>query len=249
MEKLRHSKFNAFLNLDFTEEDNLWLRSGYTLRKLVGILGIALPVLLYVFLFASNGLKVPLDSISHYYFTRVAGIFIIILGSIGIFLLVYKGKKSVDFYISFIAGIFALFVLLFPTSNITGICNDADKKYSVTILNDCEIRVYFHYISAAIFLLCLSFMSFFLFTKSDKPKKQRGRRKIIRNGIYRACGVIMVLSLLIILLGTLKIIPPVFYKEHHITYWMETLAIESFGFSWLIKGDTLFKDRLKKALA
>jgi uncharacterized protein YacL len=249
MKKLRLDKFNAFLKLEFTEEDNLWLKSGYTLRKLVGILGMALPVLLYIFLFVSSGLTAPLDSISHYYFTRVASIFTIILGSIGIFLLVYKGKKSVDFYISFIAGMFALFVLLFPTSNITGICNDANKKYSVTILSDNDFREYFHYISAAIFLLCLSFLSFFLFTKSDKPKKQRGRRKIIRNSIYRTCGVIMALSLLIILSGSLKIIPPEFYKGYHITYWMETLAIESFGFSWLIKGNTLFQDKFKEALA
>jgi len=249
MEKFRLFKINAFLKVDFTEEEDLWLKSGYTLRKLVGILGMGLPVLLYVFLFVSTGHKGPLDSICHYYFTRVASIFIIILGTIGIFLLVYKGKKSVDFYISFIAGIFALLVILFPTSNISDICNDADKKYSVTILSQSDFREDFHYISAAIFLLCLSFMSLCLFTKSDKPKDKRGRRKIIRNRIYRTCGVIMVLSLLIILLGTFNIIPTVFYKQYHITYWMETLAIESFGFSWLIKGDTLFKDRFKKALS
>ncbi len=236
MKKNNLSKLDDFLELDNTEEDNLWISSGYTLRKLVGILGMALPVLLYGGLYLSDGHYVPLDSISHYYYTRVSGIFIIILGTLAIFLLVYKGKKSIDFYISFIAGIFALCVLLFPTSNISEICKDINNKYSVTILDDSVVRQYFHFASAGIFLLCLSFMSLCLFTISNKPVEKRGIGKKVRNRIYRTCGVIMILSLLVILLGALKVIPQIYYEGCHLTFWMEAIAIESFGFSWLIKG-------------
>lgn len=32
------------------------------------------------------------------------------------------------------------------------------------------------------------------------------------------------------------------YQNNRLTFWMETLAVESFGFAWLIKGETMFKD-------
>lgn len=237
------SKIESFLRVDFTNADTLWLTSGYTLRKLVGILGMALPALLWLVLVIYNGHILPLESISHYFFTRASSVFSIILGTIAIFLMVYKGEKSVDFYVSFTAGFFAICVLLFPTGNITDICGDVTKKYSVTILPVSSLREQFHYASAGIFLLCLAGMSLFLFTKSDKPKNLRGARKKWRNRIYRTCGIIMIGSLLVILSGMLELIPSAYYDSHHITFWMETLAVESFGFSWLVKGRTLLRDR------
>ncbi len=100
----------------------------------------------------------------------------------------------------------------------------------------------FHYISAGIFLLCLAYMSIFLFTKSDKSPTERGSKKIQRNRVYRICGVLMVLAVVIIASESLSIIPPTYYTTHKVTFWMETLAIESFGFAWLIKGETFFRD-------
>ena len=43
--------------------------------------------------------------------------------------------------------------------------------------------------------------------------------------------------------GFCKLIPEDIYQNHQLTFWMEALAVESFGFSWLIKGETLFKDK------
>lgn len=243
MEKSTQSNFSKYFKLEFSSENTIWLSNGYTLRMLIGVLGMAMPLLLYLSLLIASGHNRPLDSISHYYFTRVAGIFIIIIGTLSIFLIVYKGKKPIDFIISSTAGVFALCVLLFPTSNISNICCDPDKNYSVTILQISKIREIFHYTSAGIFLMCLAFMSIFLFTKSNKTPKERSSDKITRNRIYRTCGVIMVAAVLVILAGFLKIIPRGFYEKHHLTFWMETVAVESFGFSWLIKGDTFFKDK------
>jgi len=245
MKKSKQSKLDALLKVEFTMEDSLWLSSGYTLRRLVGILGMALPLLLFFFLYLDSGLIKPLPSISHYYFTRVSGIFLIILGTTGIFLMVYKGHKPIDFYISLFAGLFALVLLLFPTSNLAVKCCDPDKTYTVTYLKDIDIRAVIHYISAAIFLLCLAYMSLFLFTKSNLPPAHRGAKKRIRNRIFRTCGVIIFLSIIVILLGFLEIIPPEVYDKCQMTFWMETIAVESFGFSWLIKGRTLFKDKSK----
>nr|WP_315158200.1 hypothetical protein [uncultured Flavobacterium sp.] len=242
MTKSKESKLNTFLKVDYTEDNSIWLTNSLTLRKIIGVLGMTMPLLLYVFLFIDNGMQQPLESISHYYYTRVSSIFVIILSLLAFFLIVYKGKDPIDFYISFFAGIFALLAVLFPTSNITDICGDPVKKYAVTILPISNFRLYFHYTTAALFFLCLSYMSFFLFTKSNKSPNERGSQKIIRNRIYRTCGVLTLLSLLVLFAGSLKIIPQSCFKTFPLTFWMETLAIESFGFAWLVKGETLFKD-------
>ena len=242
MEKTNTSKLNSTLNVDFEDKNNIWLTNSYTLRKLIGIFGMSLPLLLFVFLYIDNGLNQPLESISHYYYTRVSGIFVSILSILAIFLIIYKGKESIDFYISLIAGIFALCVVFFPTGNISDICCDPSKNYSVSILQPSKFRETFHYISAGIFLFCLSYMSIYLFTKSDKFHKDRGSKKIIRNRIYRVCGVLMIISILIIFASSFDKIRELFHIGSQITFWMETLAIESFGFSWLIKGKTLFQD-------
>lgn len=238
------SELENYFRLDFAENDTLWLTNTYTLRKTIGIMGMALPFLLFVFLWIDNGYTMPLQSISHYYFTRVSGIFVAILSVMAIFLIIYKGKEPIDFLISFLAGIAALLVVFFPTGNITEVCCDASKTYSVTRLIPNTFRENFHYISAAVFLGSLAYMSLFLFTKSNKPSRERGQRKIIRNRIYRVCGVIMILAMLVILLGGFfRLIPHNFYESNQLTFWMETLAVESFGLSWLVKGESVFKDR------
>jgi succinate dehydrogenase hydrophobic anchor subunit len=245
MTKSKQSDLNTFLKVDYKEDNSIWLTNSLTLRKIIGVLGMAMPLLLYVFLYFDNGLQQPLESISHYYYTRVSGIFVIILSLLAFFLIVYKGKEPIDFYISLFAGIFALLVVLFPTNNITETCCDSIKKYAVTFLPVTDLstfRMYFHYTVAGFFFICLSYMSFFLFTKSSKSPSERGAKKTIRNGIYRTCGILMLLAILVLFAGSLKIISASYFKTFPLTFWMETLAIESFGFAWLVKGETLFKD-------
>jgi hypothetical protein len=236
------SKIEQALNLDYkTEKDNIWLTSQDSLRKLVGILGICLPVLLFLVLWIDAGYTSLLFSISHYYFTRACGVFVIIVSLLAIFLLIYKGKEPVDFYLSSAAGLFALCLLIFPTDNISDKCNDEKYLYSLTILHESKFRPVFHYISAAIFLSCLACMALFLFTKSNKSPKLRGRQKRRRNRIFRTCGVIMVLALLVILASPLKIISNDTFEKYHLMFWMETIAVESFGVSWLVKAEVILK--------
>lgn len=99
MEKINDSKLKSMLNVDYKDENSIWLTNSLTLRKVIGILGMSLPLLLFLFLFLDNGLNEPLDSISHYYYTRVSGIFVSILSILGIFLIIYKGIKPIDFVV------------------------------------------------------------------------------------------------------------------------------------------------------
>jgi hypothetical protein len=228
---------------DFSQKNELWLHSQDNLRKLVGILGMLLPLLLFVFLWVDMGYSRPLPSISHYYFTRVCGIFILIVGLLGFSLIVYKGWEKTDFLISFAAGIAALLLLLFPTDNLGTDCNQDFSKAYVTILRTSSFRPGFHYACAAVFLGCLAYMSFFLFTKSDLPAGKRPARKVARNRVYRSCAVIMVIAMLVIVSGLAGIIQEDWYTKHTVTFWMETAAVEAFGFSWMVKGRTFLADR------
>ncbi|MCL5244240.1 hypothetical protein M4I21_00360 [Cellulophaga sp. 20_2_10] len=240
--KTSTSKMQKMLHLDYKRDDDIWLTNTQTLRKLIGILGIILPFFLFGFLWLTAEHTSILESISHYYYTRANPIFIIVVSIMAIFLMVYKGREPIDFYVSFIAGLFAILLLLFPTDNIAITCCDADAAYSVTYIQDNVWRVRFHYIAAAIFLLSLNYMSIFIFTRSNKPKAERTKEKKQRNTIYKISGIVMLASLLVIMLGLLKVIPEELYSQNHITFWMESVAIECFGISWLVKGETIFTD-------
>ena len=238
-------KVHDMMNLDYSKDDDIWLKKSKTLRKLIGVLGMLLPFLLIIITFLFFDLSRPIESISHYYYTRAGTVFTVILSVIAIFLIVYSGKAPKDFYISTLAGIFALFVVFFPTGNLSTECCDTLTAHSVTFIKgnaSAGFREVFHLVSAALFLLLLAYMSYFLFTRSDKPPAQRGKKKRLRNRIYRVCAVLIVLSLIIILLGFTKVISSEIYDGNQLTFWMETLAVESFGFAWLIKGEAMFSD-------
>ncbi|HNR05981.1 MAG TPA: hypothetical protein PKM27_01625 [Saprospiraceae bacterium] len=242
MEKSKTTLAEKYLSLDFSEKDSIGLTEQKTLRILIGVLGVLLPLLLYLSLYVDSGHTVPLESISHYYYTRANSFFTITVSLLAVFLLIYKGKAAVDFYLSALAGIFALFLVLFPTDNLSLVCCDQEKPYAVTLLPGNPLREGFHYLSAAIFLTSLAVLSYFIFTKSNKPPGERSPGKIYRNLVYRTCGLLMALALLVVLAGTLNLIHEPYYTGHHLTFWMETLAVECFGISWLTKAEVFFKD-------
>lgn len=237
------SKVNKMLNVDFYNENSPWLTSTKTLMKLVGVLGMLLPILIYLFLYISSGHTEVLESISHYFYTRSNPIFIIIISLMAIFLMIYKNKAPIDFYLSFIAGFAALIVLLLPTSSIITSCDNFCNEYVMGYIENDKTRIWTHYIAAAIFLGILNYMCFFLFTKSDKSKEFRTAQKNKRNKIYVFCGALMTLALVVIMLGLLKVIPNDIYVNNNLTFWMEILALEAFGFSWIVKGEFILKDK------
>src|SRR5690606_12857581 len=115
-------------------DDNLKL-SFLRIRKMIGILGIMLPVTLF---FCENQV---LSSISHYYYTRAAVFFIAILFSFGALLLSYKGYKRdpetewvSDNVITNIAGVSILLVVFIPT--------DCSGSGSILIDKLCEAKAY-----------------------------------------------------------------------------------------------------------
>ncbi|MEP2936264.1 MAG: hypothetical protein ABJM06_12345 [Gilvibacter sp.] len=248
-------KVERFFNLEFEDQiqlsksqkdkpDDIWLQRGKTLRRLVGVLGMVLPFTLFLYLLIFEGVTEPLSSISHYYYTRAGTIFTVVLSLLAVFLILYKTEHRLDFYLSTIAGLAALVVALVPTSNLAANCTLCDSNphhmaEAVTFIAADKLLPWLHYGAAAVFFLSLAAMLFFLFTnKNYDPIKLASRKKTINlpNLIFRSCAIGIVLSILVIAYFS-------FFTEEDpahpskITFWMEAVAIECFGFAWFVKSE------------
>lgn len=187
------------------------------LRCMIGWLGMLLPWLVVLITWSWP------DSISITYYSYLAtGTFMVVLGSAGILLCVYKGYELIDDIITIAAGIAGLCICAFPMAYKVG-----GKYIDTGVLGlPSNISGIFHNISAFAFFGLLSFMSLFLFTKSSG---EMTKNKKIRNIIFRVCGVGMLASFLILLI-------PGSVLENK-TWVTEMFALTFFGISWLTKAN------------
>lgn len=211
--------------------------SFLTLRKAVGILGMVLPFVLLIgyFLF-EKGCKFP-PSISHFYYTDMGNLFVGILCAVALFLFTYNGYDKRDMIASKLGGTFALIVAMFPTNF---------GKYT---LDECSritqqsnaFSNAMHYGGAVLLFSTFAYFSLVLFVKSSQEGNIHGQ-KLIRNYIYKTCGWVIVVC--IVAIALIGIIDSWYQALKHLkpTYVLETIALLAFGYSWLIKGETFFKD-------
>ena len=191
-----------------------------TLRRTVGVLGMALPVVVALWGFALLGRVEMLDSISDYYSLRTRDVFVGILFAIGRFVFAYKGPDRRDDHHGDLACLFAMGVALFPTGG-----------------GGWQSKAHFTF--AALLFLVLAYFSLFLFTKSEGVVTSEKR---VRNRVYIICGCLMLVCIVLIglfkwgLFGTaIGSLKPVF--------WLEAFALWAFGVSWFVKGETLWRDQ------
>jgi hypothetical protein len=206
--------------------------SYLTLRKAIGILGIALPfvVSLGALILFQTGLQ---SSISSYYYTGMRDLFVGTLFTIGFFLLSYKGYERSDDIAGDLACIFAVGVALFPTTP-NGI-----------VTSGARLTGYVHLAFAALFFLTLTYFSLVLFTKTD-PNKSPSKRKLQRNKVYKVCGYTMGFCILLMFVYTfLPSEMESFIEKYKPAYWLEALAILAFGVSWFTKGEAILKDNVQ----
>lgn len=213
--------------------------SYQTLRRTLGVLGVALPFILAIggLIVFATGLQ---ESISDYYHTGMGDVFVGIIVAIGLFLASYKGHKNTgqendplisDNMAGNIACVCAVGLALFPTTpDIEP--SELDKTIGVV-----------HFVFAAIFFLLLAYFSYFLFTKTH-PDIPPTARKLVRNRVYRACGVVIFLALILIVVEwALPESAKQALRAYKPVFWLEAVAVVAFGVSWLIKGETLWSDQ------
>ena len=159
--------------------------SDTTMRRIIGILGIGLPIIVVLGGFIQNGF-VFRESISSYYYTNMRDFFVGLLICVGVFLISYKGYECIDSITSTISGILAIGTALFPTSNDSGGIN----KVGIFQLNN-QISFYFHLTFASLFFLSMAFICIFLFTRYESNTLTKEKKK--RNLVYIVCGCVILL--------------------------------------------------------
>lgn len=194
-------------------------------RRLIGTLGLVLPILLY--LVAGLRPTAPLerwrvlDSVSAYYYTGAVAIFVGVLFALSLFLFTYPGYKGViaDRLVGALGGIGALGVALFPTA--------APGELTEPPWWSPTLRVV-HYLSATVLFVSFILFAIWLFRKSELPPDQRPPDKRRRDAVCLACGIVMILAVL--WAGSAVFTDaPIFVPE--------SIAIIAFAISWLVKGE------------
>ncbi len=203
-----------------TPEKNDQIISYYALRILIGATGMLLPFLLIIGnLVANQSLHIEF-SVSDYYDNSTAGdILVGVLFVLGFFLMAYKGFDRIDSLTANLGCVFALGVALCPTTS---------SNQVVHIL---------HFVFAMLLFSVFIFFSIYLFRKSD-PKKKCTPQKNKRNRIYLVCGIIMIVAIAAIIVSMFWLEEA--SKKYHMVFWFESVALMSFGFSWITKAEFLF---------
>jgi hypothetical protein len=217
------------------------LNSYLRIRKLIGTLGIVLPILVCI------SHKDLLASISHYYYTESAVFFIAILSAFGFFLISYRGydkdpsrETLSDNIITNISGFAVLIVVLVPTA-----CSESASEFITNTIcdtknyplfgHDNSILNVIHLVSAAIFLFTMGWMSVFRFTRTSDKEKNK-----LENAIYKCCGYTVWACIGILAIQFIgEMIDVRLFVSKYDVFIIETISVAAFGISWLVKGKAL----------
>jgi hypothetical protein len=217
-----------------TNREKHLIISYLTMRRLIGVLGMMLPIVLVVGGLIQNK-PVVLDSISDYYYTNMRDFFVGLLSGVSLFLISFKGYELIDDIVVTLGGIFAAGMIFFPTS----LHADMVTRVGLFKIND-NVSEYIHLMFGALFFLSLSFISTFLFTRRHPGVMGKEKRK--RNIVYRTCGIVMTVSVFCIFIYNTFLVHTAIASIKPVLIF-ETIALFAFGISWFVKGHTLFKDK------
>ncbi|MBK7393676.1 MAG: DUF998 domain-containing protein [Chloracidobacterium sp.] len=208
----------------------------------IGVIGIALPFVLaiganviYIAFNYPPGVEGPLaSSISGYYYSSMGNVFVGGLCAIGVCLGAYCGYEYKDRIAGNFASVFALGVALFPT------------EPEVATTKAQEYIGFFHYIFAGALFLTLAYFCLALFTmthaKGEPAPKKITPEKKKENMVYQISGwtILVCIALIGIHHFVLPNVTQIALKWLYPVYWLEAIAVVSFGFSWLTKSKTVF---------
>jgi hypothetical protein len=203
------------------------------LRRIIGLLGILLPVLLVSFSiipFFKTSLQ---PSISHYYYSNLRELFTGILCAVGLFLIRYKGVGNIKWWkndnlLTNVAGAMAIGIAFVPTNPLKDI-----DKIDTLIPYQNQMIGYIHYIFAIVLFLSFSVLSVCIFTLGQKGSLHIPKSTFNENNIYKCCGYSIIVFILLIAVSE-----KIRWSEYA-TLIFESLSLFSFGIAWLIKGRAL----------
>jgi hypothetical protein len=206
-----------------SKNPNLDLTYSYlSLRNAIGWIGILLPFVLMGGMFLFFDGKIIQKTISQYYHTGMRDVFVGSICAIALFLFFYKGYNKWENRVATLAGFIAIGIAWSPT----------------TLTGQLDLAGKIHLICASVFFIILAGFSIFFFTMG---KSNPTRRKLKRNIIYVACGVVMIVCLVSIVIFFNFFLSD--NPDSNFVFWAETVALNAFGVSWITKGGTLYPDK------
>lgn len=238
------------------------------LRQLIGILGMALPLLCWgvnafvnnfellsnpLFVDSSQTLAYTPDgslksSISHFYYTAAGPLFTGILISVAIFLFCYKGyplKQEDDRFawltdnrVANFAALCALGIVTFPTGS------EKLIKDNIHIFVASSVAGAIHLTFAALFFGAISVMCIVNF------RRHPGKAFINtpEGTLYLVCGWGMLLCLAMLAAVGFTPLHALPWIPDSFVYIMETVMLALFGVAWLVKGKSKPTEYLKSKL-
>ncbi|WP_343748959.1 DUF998 domain-containing protein [Fluviicola sp.] len=245
--------------------DGVAIISYLRLRKTIGWLGVSLPFTLLIVNFLINRFNVLnraffinpkcsmvyksgnqwKSSISHYYYSTAGELFTGVLIAVALFMFCYKGHKKrrgekglSDNALTNLTGIFALGVVVFPTSSEECITDN------LRVFLSSECTGYIHFTMASLFFICLAIMSMVNFRRTA-DQVSFGLKK--QHKLFLLCGYMMLSSLALIFVYSVWIEGSFRWLDNcNPVFCLEAIALVFFGISWLGKGQVDFSYLPKK---
>lgn len=208
--------------------------SYLTLRQMIGWVGLLMPITVRLGAFIFEGIS-STDSVSAYYYTGMRDVFVSTMVLVGVLLACYRSPAWHDNLSAIVAGVSAVGVGLFPLE--PTFAAEILHKYPEMGEAKCYINrglLGFH----AFFVVAFFALSFYLvyFRFSAFTPQIPTQQKLMRNKVYKVCGVTMFLAFAAI--GVL-----VLQEKGASIFWPESVAVVAFAVAWLVKGQSVLKDR------
>jgi hypothetical protein len=244
------AELNAHSRYSGGGRDAAYTRSSLVMRLVVGVLGVALPIIFIIgeAVFLRGGFHVR-GSISAYYHTSMQDLFVGGLCVIGFLLATYMAGELAtwDFWASLIAGLAVLGVVFFPASR-SGLPARAPACGSVPQPPGCSAveqalgehqTSVIHGACAVVFILFLAVMSL-LFAASEVPSRQDRRAarsgprpRVLRNPVlfwlHILCALVILAAVAWAFAGAgIRGLTPLYIGE--------VAAAWAFGLSWTVAG-------------
>ena len=218
------------------KRDDSMLISYNQLRMIIGLLGIALPIGLLIQNSVVGHCTESLCSISHNYYSAGRDWFVAILSVVAFFMYAYRGYNDTDRILSKMASLFVIGIISFPTNS-----SSCPGDCIIYASEDDNIRNALHFISAGLFFVILIVFCLRQFVQSD-PNKEMSEQKKRRNRIYRICGIIMTLCLIVMGIDAGFKGDAQYFIHEDVFFYAESIALFAFGISWLTKAEIFYPD-------
>ncbi|MEV6238615.1 DUF998 domain-containing protein [Lentzea sp. NPDC051838] len=197
-----------------------------TLRRLVGAIGVALPIVLGGVGWFLTGKLEP--SISAYYYTDLRDWFVGSLWAFGVFLIAYRLGR-LDNVLATVAGVLAIVVSLIPTAA-TGTPEGARSVGAMV-----------HLICAGGFFVLLAVLSLLFAKDRDHYKPTFGQKVLHR--VCAGCILLSVVGCLFVIMNSGKDVQ----ADTTLVFWFETAGVVAFGVSWFTTVDSIVPVFARKA--